>query len=198
MPSQARRLATYDDLLAQREDVRAEIREGMIENLPAPLPSHGRVQRSLAHFVGGPYDDDDGLGGPGGWWLFTEVDVRFDAHEIARPDLSGWRRARLPRPNVRPIDVVPDWICEILSPSTAAIDRVYKRSLFARFGVPHYWLIDPDARTLEALTLTSERTWLATGAWDEQATVRIPPFDAVDLPVGRLFLPRSATDEPEP
>jgi Uma2 family endonuclease len=196
MTGAARKLATYEDLLAQREDLRAEIRHGMIETLPSPLPSHGRVQRSLSNFIGKPFDDDDGVGGPGGWWLFTEVDVRFEPHEVARPDLSGWRRERLPRPNVRPIDVVPDWVCEIQSPSTAAHDRVYKRNLYAKFGVAHYWLIDPDARTLEALTLGPDRTWLATGAWDESSLARIAPFEAIELPVGRLFLPRSATDEP--
>lgn len=91
-----------------------------------------------------------------------------------RPDLAGWRRERLPRPGkTRPIVAVPDWVCEILSPSTSARDRVTKRALYARTGVAHYWLIDP-------------------GVYDDSSTARIAPFDAIELELGRLFLPKDA------
>jgi Uma2 family endonuclease len=190
MSSPAPRLATYDDLLSFPEDVRAEILAGEVVVSPSPLPRHSKVQRSIGRFIGGPFDDDDGHGGPGGWWIFVEVDVRLAVHDVVRPDLSGWRRERLPRPgNVRPIDVVPDWICEVISPSTAALDRVKKRALYARHGVGHYWMVDPEARTLEALELDGAR-WLEVGAWDEDAVVRIAPFAELELEVGRLFLPR--------
>jgi Uma2 family endonuclease len=184
----APKLATYADLEALSEDERFEVLAGDLVAMPSPLPRHSKPQRGLAHFVGGPFDDDDGFGGPGGWWIFVEVDVRLGPHDIVRPDLAGWRRERLPEPDVRPIDVVPDWICEIASPSTAARDRVYKKNLYARSGVAHYWLVDPDARTLEALELAQGR-WVEVGAYDETATARVPPFEAVEIPVGRLFLP---------
>lgn len=122
----AKKLAVYEDLAALPDGVKAEIRAGTITTLPAPRPRHSRAQRSLARFVGGPFDDDDDFGGPGGWWIFVEVDVRFDRHEVVRPDLVGWRRERLAARDTRPIDVVPDWVCEILSPSTQAHDRVEK------------------------------------------------------------------------
>jgi Uma2 family endonuclease len=115
-----------------------------------------------------------------------------------RPDLAGWRRERLPSPgNVRPVAVVPDWVCEITSPSTASLDRVTKRALYALHGVKHYWSVDPAARTLEALELQGER-WVELGAWDESAVERIPPFDALELELARLFLPREADPAPEP
>jgi hypothetical protein len=124
----AKKLATYDDLLALPEDVKAEVIHGVLVKPPAPLPRHSSVQRKLARYVGGPFDDDDGAGGPGGWWILLEVDVRLGLHDIVRPDLAGWRRERLPDPwDTRPIDVVPDWICEIVSPSNAGTDRVTKR-----------------------------------------------------------------------
>jgi Uma2 family endonuclease len=187
------RRATYADLLLLSEDVRAEILGGQIVTMPAPLPRHSKVQRALGRFVGGPYDDDDGHGGPGGWWIFVEVDVQLEAHEVVRPDLSGWRRQRLPDPaDRRPIDVAPDWICEVISPSTAVRDRTIKRELYARHGVPHHWLVDPDTRTLEAFELVDGR-WTLLGAYDESATVRVPPFEEVELPIGRLFLPRPET-----
>jgi Uma2 family endonuclease len=90
---------------------------------------------------------------------------------------------------VRPITVVPDWVCEILSEAHQARDRVTKKRVYAKHGVAHYWIVDPDARTLEAYALDSGR-WVDVGAFDETAVARIPPFEAVELPIGRLFLPR--------
>jgi Uma2 family endonuclease len=172
------------------EQVRAEIIGGQIVTLPAPRPRHSKPQGALRRFVGGPYDDDDGFGGPGGWWIFVEVDVQLGS-EVVRPDLSGWRRARLPDPDVRPITVAPDWICEVLSASNEAHDRVTKRRIYAEHGVAHYWIVDPEARTLEALTLEQGR-WVDAGSFDETATARIAPFTEVELPIGRLFLPRES------
>ncbi|MEO7093181.1 MAG: Uma2 family endonuclease [Polyangiales bacterium] len=186
-----RNLATYDDLLALGEDVHAEVIRGEVLTLPSPLPEHGRLQQTLCRHIGA-FDDDDGPGGPGGWWILIEVDVRLAPHDIVRPDLVGWRRERLPKPwGKRPVDVVPDWICEVISPSNVAHDRVKKRRLYAASGVPFYWLIDPAARTLEALRLV-EGTWVDAGSFDEESRAAIPPFEAIELDVGRLFPPREA------
>jgi Uma2 family endonuclease len=194
MSDAAARLATYQDLLALSADVRAEILGGQIVCAPAPLPKHSKAQGALRSFIGGPFDDDDGFGGPGGWWIFVEVDVQLGPHDVVRPDLVGWRRERLPEPaERRPIDVPPDWICEVLSPSTAAHDRVTKRDLYARAGVPHYWIVDVDARTLEAFALEAGR-WVLLGNHDESSVARIAPFVAVELAIGRLFLPRPAAE----
>jgi len=197
MPSVEPKRATYKDLLALPADLHAEVLSGEIVTAPAPLPRHSKVQGAARRFLGGPFDDDDGRGGPGGWWIFVEVDVAFGPHDIVRPDLAGWRRARLPRPGaVRPIEITPDWIAEILSPATAARDRVQKRNLYARAGVPHYWLIDPETRVLEALALR-DGAWFEVGVYDDTSTARIPPFEAIEIEIGRLFLPREA-DEPGP
>ncbi len=199
MAEPQRKLATYSNLQALPGDARAEVLAGEIVFSPAPLPRHSKVQGSARRFVGGPFDDDDGHGGPGGWWIFVEVDIALGRHDIVRPDLAGFRRERLPQPgNVRPIEVVPDWACEVLSPSTAARDRVTKRHLYARAGVAHYWLIDPEARVLEALTLR-DGAWVEFGVYDDTACARIAPFEAIELAVGRLFLPRDADPSlPEP
>lgn len=190
----ARKLATYDDLLALSEDVKGEIIHGALIVLPSVLPRHSNVQRGLGRFVGGPFHDDDGRGGPGGWWIFPEVDVRLSAHEIVRPDMSGWRRERLHEPwDKRPIDVCPDWVCEVLSVSNTAHDRVTKRHLYARSGVPYYWIIDPVACTLEALQLR-DGVWVDAGPYDHTAIVRVPPFEAIELELGRLFGPLPGPD----
>jgi Uma2 family endonuclease len=196
MASPPPKLATYADLLALPADARAEVLSGEIVTSPAPLPRHSHVQGSASRFIGGPFQDDDGRGGPGGWWIFVAVDVALGRHDIVRPDIAGWRKERLPRPGAaRPIEVAPDWICEILSPATAARDRVHKRNLYARSHVTHYWMIDPVARVLEALALR-DGAWLEVGVYDEESTARIAPFDAIELEVGRLFLPRDADDLP--
>lgn len=189
---QAPTLATYEDLLALPEGARGEIVAGELQLSPSPRPRHSRTQRALSGFIGQPFDDDDGHGGPGGWWILTEVDVRLSPHDIVRPDLAGWRRDRLGADpwDTLPIDVIPDWICEVLSPSNAAHDRVTKRRLYARHRVPYYWLVDPQTRTLEALRLEGE-LWVETGSWGEGDVARVEPFDAIELDVGRLFVPAS-------
>jgi Uma2 family endonuclease len=187
----APRLATYDDLLTLPREARAEILGGEIVPMPSPLPRHSKVQGALRRFIGGPFDDDDGRGGPGGWWILIEVDVRLSPHDVVRPDLSGWRRDRLPDPwDIRPIDVTPDWICEVVSPSNAAVDRVTKRHLYAKHGVSFYWIVDPAERTLEAMRLESE-TWIEVGSYDDGSVARIAPFVEVELEVERLFPPRA-------
>ncbi|MBI2894873.1 MAG: Uma2 family endonuclease [Deltaproteobacteria bacterium] len=187
----AAKLATYEDLLALPVDVHAEIVGGEIVVMPAGLPRHGHVQLALGRHIGGPFDGDDGRGGPGGWWILLEVDVRFDRHEVVRPDVAGWLRPRLPDPwDQRPIDVVPDWICEVVSPSNQAHDRVRKRHLYARCGVPFYWIVDPSERTLEALRLV-DGVWTDAGSHDHGSIARVPPFEAIELEVGRLFPPLS-------
>ena len=188
----ARKPATYDELLALPEGERAEILEGVLVTPPAPLPRHALAQRTTARFIGGPFDDDDGRGGPGGWWILLEVDVRLGPNDFVRPDLAGWRRERLPSPwDLRPIDVTPDWVCEITSPSNASNDRVKKRRLYAAHGVPFYWIVDPEERTLEALRFEpTSQVWIETGSNDDTSIARIAPFEAIELEVGRLFPPR--------
>lgn len=186
----AHKLATYADLLALPEEVRGEVIEGSLVTMPSPRPRHSNVQGALRRYIGGPFHDDDGFGGPGGWWIFIDVDVALSAHTIVRPDVVGVRRERLPDPDVLPIPVVPDWICEVLSPSNAPHDRVTKKRLYARHGVRWYWLVDPMDRVLDAFELR-DGLWVDVGVYDETDTARVPPFEAVELPMPRIFLPRS-------
>lgn len=188
----AHRLATYDDVLAA--DERVEVIGGQLETLPSARPRHGRVARAIAGAIGGPFDDDDGRGGPGGWWILTEVDVRLSPHDIVRPDVAGWRKERLTDLDTLPIDVRPDWVCEVLSPGTRLRDTRDKRRLFASAGISHYWLLDPDDRTLLALVLESDR-WTEQGLYAEGDLARIAPFEALELDVGRLFPPTPSRAE---
>lgn len=178
---------TYDALRALSEDVRAELVDGEVRIASSVLPRHAYIAGGLADELGGPFDRRPG---PGGWWFLLDVDVRFSPHDVVRPDAAGWRRERLESPwDTRPIDVRPDWVCEILSPSNVGYDRVRKADLYAQHGVPHYWMIDPAERVLEALELR-DGGWYRLGAWDADATPRVAPFDAIELALPRVFPPR--------
>lgn len=192
MSDAAPRLATYDDLLALPEDVRAEILDGQIVTAPSPLPEHNWATDALTHLISWPFSHGHGRGGPGGWWIISEVDVQLTANSVVRPDLAGWRRERLAEPSwgTRPIRVIPDWICEVLSPSNAAHDRVTKADLYSSQGVGYLWLVNPAERVLEAFKLT-DGLWLRIGSYRDAATVRIPPFDGIEFDVGLLFPPLS-------
>ncbi len=196
--SLAPKLLTYEDLLALPQDApRAEIVAGGLHAAPAPLPRHAFTSAGLAGEIGGRFGRDGG-GGPGGWWILPEVDVRFSRHDIVRPDLTGFRRDRLPSPwDTRPIDVVPDWVCEILSPSSAAMDTVIKARLYADHGVPHYWIVDPRERTLEARVLERGR-WVVTGSYAGTDRARVEPFEAVELDLASIFPPEPPPTEPTP
>jgi Uma2 family endonuclease len=190
MAEAARRLATWEDLLATPDDGRThEILSGQIEGLPRPLPRHGRSQGQLYARLSGPFDP--GEGGPGAWWLIIEPDVRLSPHDIVAPDLAGWRRERVPDfPETRPIDLAPDWVCEIVSPRDGGRDRVRKADLYLRSSVPFYWILDPTERTLEAFA-ARDGAWLRLGAWADDDSPRIPPFEAIEIDVGGLFPPRT-------
>ena len=104
------------------------------------------------------------------------------------PDYAGWRRDRVPvLPNVAALTVPPDWACEVLSPSTGAIDRGRKMRIYARERVGHLWLVDPNARTLEVYRLEGPR-WVVAGTHAGAECVRAEPFDAVELRLARWWL----------
>ena len=118
---------------------------------------------------------------------FTWADHFIRDVEVAVPDLAGWRRERMPAlPEDHRFEIVPDWVCEILSPSTARKDRALKLPLYARFGVAHAWLVDPAARTLEALELR-EGLWSLVGVFKDEDTVAAPPFAAVPFGLAVLW-----------
>lgn len=180
MSDPASKLATYEDLFDLPEDARVEIIAGQIEMLPSARFEHGNVGGRLFSDVETPYGR--GRGGPGEWWITQEFDVRFDRHNVVRPDLVGWRRERMPTPpSLPPADVRPDWICEVLSPSNEKHDRHTKKALYARFGVPHYWIVDPQARILEAFALQESGLWLSLGSYSDGDKARIEPFEAIEL-----------------
>jgi Uma2 family endonuclease len=116
--------------------------------------------------------------------------------DVAVPDLAGWRRGRLPAiPDTAFFSLAPDWVCEILSPSTERVDRGRKLRIYAGAGVAHAWLVNPAERTLEVLRLR-DGAWTIVAVCTGSDTVRVEPFDAIELNLDRLWVPPTSPDPP--
>lgn len=179
-----RRPATYDDLLKVPDNLVAEILDGELFATPRPTPRHADASSGLGAALRGPFDR--GRGGPGGWRILDEPEWHVAA-DIVVPDLAGWRRERLPAlPDEAFFSLAPDWACEVLSPSTAAMDRVKKLNIYARERVDHVWLVDPIARTLEVLRLDGAR-WTIVSTSSGLAVLRAEPFEAIELDLSLLW-----------
>ncbi|MFM8330523.1 MAG: Uma2 family endonuclease [Candidatus Methylumidiphilus sp.] len=184
MNQPARKLATYQDLFDLPDNVVGEIINGRLITQPRPAPRHAYAYSRLGTVIGGPFDM--GQGGPGGWMILDEPELHIGG-DILVPDIAGWRRERMPRlPETAWFATVPDWACEILSPSTARIDRAEKMPWYARWGVPHLWLVDPALQTLEAYE-NRQGQWLLLQTLEGQAPAALPPFEAVAWDLGVLW-----------
>lgn len=191
MGEPASRRATYQDVLDAPSHQVAEVLGGELHLHPRPRPRHAKVSSRLGARLDG--FDDDGVDGPGGWLLLDEPEVHLGPQpDILVPDLAGWRRERLAEvPDEAFITSPPDWVCEVLSPSTEHIDRADKVPIYAREGVSWIWLLDPDVRTVEVVRLEAgDGAYRVHGTWRGDVTVRVEPFEAVEIPLRALW-PRS-------
>ena len=184
MTQRALTRATYADVLAAPEHLVAEIIDGELSLSPRPSPRHADAASVLGMDLGTPFHR--GRGGPGGWWILFEPELHLGP-EILVPDLAGWRRERMPQlPEEAFFTLAPDWLCEVLSPSTTQLDRVRKMPVYARNGVRHVWLLDPSAKTLEIFTLDGQ-TFRLNATYANDDLVRIAPFEAIELELGALW-----------
>lgn len=181
--------ATYDDVLHAPDNKVAEILDGELYLSPRPAPRHALASSGVVMLVGPPFHR--GQGGPGGWWILAEPELHF-GKQIVVPDVAGWRRERLASlPDEAWFALAPDWVCEVLSPSTERIDRARKLRIYAEAGVGHAWLVDPIQRTLEALRLR-DGAWVIDQVIAGEEPVHIEPFEAVPLEL-RLLWPEVET-----
>lgn len=177
--------ATYQDLLDLPAHVVGEIVHGVLYTHPRPAAPHALAASTLNMDLGTPFQR--GRGGPGGWWILMEPELHLGPHVLV-PDLAGWRRERMPTvPDAAYFELAPDWLCEVLSPTTAKLDRTQKLALYAQFGVGWVWLLDPIVRTLEVFARDGDR-WRLEATFSDDARVRAPPFEAVELELGALWL----------
>ena len=178
------RQATYQDVLDAPPHKVAEVIAGTLHTHPRPATRHAWASSILGGNIINPFSR--GSGGPGGWWIVFEPELHLNA-DIVVPDLAGWRRETMPEyPDAAYFTIAPDWVCEVLSPSTRRLDLSEKRGLYAREGVRQLWFVDPDARTLEAFELR-EGHWLLLATLVDDATVSLPPFEAIAFPLDALW-----------
>jgi Uma2 family endonuclease len=181
------KLATFADLAELDEAVMAEVIHGEVVEKAVPSAEHSGAQLAFGAALGRRFQRRPGGRWPGGWWFGTESEVEYEAHEIYRHDVAGWRRERVPeRPSGRPIKMRPDWVCELVSPRNEKRDTVDKFQVLHANQVPYYWLGNPIERTLTV------HRWEAGGylvilTASAGHVIRAEPFDAVEISVAALF-----------
>jgi len=176
----------YAALEALSEGLTGEILQGQLHTQPRPATPHLLAAFNLGGELRDPYCR--GRGGPGGWWILAEPELHFVRDtEVAVPDLAGWLRERMPAlPEDQRCEIVPDWVCEILSPPTRSKDREIKMPLYAKRGIRHLWLVDPAARTLEAYAQEGA-AWASLAVFGAMDEVTAAPFEAASFRLGELW-----------
>lgn len=179
--------ATYEDVLRAPAHMVAELIGGDLFLQPRPALTHGEAASVLGMLLGPPFRL--GRGGPGGWVLQFEPELHLGP-EVLVPDLAGWRLEAHPELDLSLAfaSVAPDWVCEVLSPSTQGMDRVRKLPLYGEHGVRYAWLVDPLAQTLEVYERRAG-AWFVRAAHEGAATVRAEPFEAVAFELADLWGP---------
>ena len=178
------RPATYEDIAGLPPNVVGEIVRGVLYASPRPASPHAAAASAIGEELGPPFKR--GKGGPGGWVILDEPELHL-GDDILVPDLGGWRRERMPEmPHVAAFELAPDWVCEVLSPSTAKLDRGEEVPAYARAGVGHIWLVDPLEQYLEVLRLDGA-TYRIIATHIASSCVRAEPFDAFELDLSVLW-----------
>src|SRR5262249_11094618 len=181
----------YEDVLSAPEHKVAEILDGELFLSPRPAPRFLLASSRLSAVLGAAFDQRRS----GGWWILREPEVHLGENVVV-PDVCGWRRERLPDiPDTAFFSEAPDWVCEVLSPSTERIDRARKLRIYAEAGVTHAWLVNPVERTLEVLRLR-DGAWTIVAVCTGSDEVRVEPFDAIVLPLERLWVDSDSTSNP--
>lgn len=175
----------YQAILNLPENQTGELLQGQLYMQPRPAGPHALAAASLSSDLISFFKK----GKAGGWWILFEPEIHFILDtEVAVPDIAGWRKEHMPTiPKDHRFEVVPDWICEILSPSTAKKDRTIKMPLYAKYQVNYLWLIDPLLKTLEAYQL-KDKAWVLIATAKDDEVVFIPPFDALALSLKDLWI----------
>ena len=186
---QAKQRATYEELLRVPDPMVAEIIAGALVVRPRPATRHAFTATEIAADLLPAFQGVSARSGPGGWWILPEPELHF-GDDVLVPDLAAWRCVRMPTvPDAAAIALAPDWLCEIISPSSARYDRVEKMRCYARAGVAWVWLVDPVARTFESFQLRSDH-WTRVASHADREIVQAEPFDGVEVRLERWWLVR--------
>lgn len=178
-------IATYEDLFDLPENILGEILSGELVTQPRPAPRHANASAALCaalrtNFGPNTTDKQDG------WWILFEPECH-PGDDIIVPDIAGWRKVNMPHlPETAWFSLRPDWVCEVVSPSTAKYDRGIKRDIYAREQVPHYWIVDPIARMIEVFAL-QEGDWSQIDLVSDEQVVNLKPFEVLPFDLSILW-----------
>lgn len=176
--------ARYEDIVALPENLVGEIVAGELHASPRPANPHALASSALGGELVPTYQF--GRGGPGDWWIIDEPELHL-GDDVLVPDIAGWGRERMPEVSSGVAFVVPpDWVCEVLSPSTERLDRVGKLRVYARERVAGAWLVNPVTRTLEILRLEAG-FWVVAATHGGDAVIRAEPFTEVEIDLLHLW-----------
>ena len=185
---EACKLATVDDLqsvLSTNE--RVELMQGEIVKRPMARFPHALVQAGLSDEIAPFRRRKDTQG----WWIVTEISVRYSAHHCPSHDFAGWRKTRLPNPPNGVVELLPDWVCEITSPGHEAKDLVTHLMRLQSYQVPYYWIISPENKTLIAYELAGEHYRVIFSKecthTDDCQLAFIPPFHDQGIDLRYIF-----------
>lgn len=163
--------------------VRLELVDGEVAVSPSPIPDHSYIVGTLYRILG-DYVEQFDLG-----QLFMDVDTVFGEHDVRRPDILFFTKARLHLIGEKAMEGPPDLAVEVLSPSSVATDRKDKFKLYAAGKVKYYWIVDPKMRTIEAYRLRGGKyTNRVRGSGSD--VVQLPPFTDLKIALGRLWRPK--------
>jgi Uma2 family endonuclease len=175
------------------DSAREELINGRLYTSPRPAGPHLIAAYMLGVYLGPPFVL--GRGGPGGWWILEEPEVLFYRNRFI-PDIVGWRRERLPKIPTDPIiDVVPDWVCEVVSESSRKTDRKLKPPIYLKSGVKHMWIVEPEARTIEVYRAT-EPGWLLLETFSDDDQMKAEPFEAFAIDLSHVWGEVEAPQQP--
>ncbi|HEX7192152.1 MAG TPA: Uma2 family endonuclease [Thermoanaerobaculia bacterium] len=197
MTARIREKATYEDLLKVPDTMVAELIDGELYSSPRPAGPHSVATSVLVGDLNPAYQR--GRGGPGGWWILIELELHL-GYDVLVPDIAGWRRERMPEvPLSHVFSIAPDWVCEVLSPSTMRIDRAKKLRVYAEHDVTYAWLIDPVERFLEVKRLENGR-WTDLKVFIGNDKVIAEPFPEVEIDLTDIWgqTPEDASPLPTP
>ena len=178
--------ATYQDVIDAPENMVAELIDGELHLMSRPAPAHAKAYSKLGGLLNTSFDW--GINGPGGWRIIDEPELHLEIESrVLVPDMAGWKLETMPKlPKTKYFAVMPDWVCEILSPSTSKMDVEVKMPLYAQAGIGHFWLVDPNAKTLKAFELQGSK-WAQIADLKDADTVSAPPFDAISFDLAELW-----------
>ncbi|MFN0249319.1 MAG: Uma2 family endonuclease [Kofleriaceae bacterium] len=178
-----KRDATIADYEEARQEHRAQIIDGDLWLFAPASGPHQVSSIELGSLLAPVRDPIDASG----WVILPDINLRLGSRDLFSPDFTGWRRSRMPViPEATYFELAPDWVCEILSPSTRRFDLGKKREVYAKAGVEHLWFIEPKIQTLSVYGLVGSGYQLI-GSAQENDQIALSPFLDLTLDLSKLW-----------